>query len=173
MACPREGQNHGMSELWSHLGITWMQVLGVVIAATALYLVYVVLLRWWGQRVGMGTSALSIALATVMGSLMARAMLGDAPTLLGGLVAVTTLIALESGFGLMRSRLTRRHPKRRRSRARARVVVVHGEVRRAELQAARLSERDLAVRLRTLGVTRYDELALVVAGGPRQHHHPA
>lgn len=166
-ACPPDspgaavpvGQNRAMDEFWAHIGITWVQVIGVVVATSSLYLCYAAVLRLLAQRVRSSTSTLSLALATVMGSLVARSMLGDAPTLFGGLVAVTTLVSLEAAFGALRQRLPVRAVRRRH---RPMLLLVDGVVRPEELKAARLSERDLCIRLRQQGVRSYGELALVV-----------
>lgn len=147
-----------MGELWAHIGISGVQVIGVVISTSALYLCYAAMLKVLGQRVRSSTSTLSLALATVMGSLVARSMLGDAPTLLGGLVAMTTLVCLEAAFGALRQRL----PARRARRQRPIVLLVDGELQHDGLRASRLSERDLAVRMRQQGVLSYARLALVV-----------
>lgn len=148
-----------MDELWFQIGITWPQVLGVVGATTVLYLVYAALLELWTQRLQSSTSTLSLALATVTGAVMARAMLGNSPTLLGGLVALLTLAALESGFGFLR---TKGVAKRHRRRRPARVVVRQGRVLRTELRAAHIDEHDLDIRLRMAGVRSYAEVALVI-----------
>lgn len=149
-----------MDELWAHIGISWVQVVAVVVSTSALYLIYAAVLRMWGQRIGSSVSTLSIALATVMGSLVARSMLGHTPTLLGGLTALATLVSLESAFGVLRRRLPARKPRRRHHRPR--VLVVAGRVSAAELRAARLSERELAIRLRQKGILSFTDLALVV-----------
>lgn len=147
-----------MDALWSQLGITWPQVLGVVIAAMVLYAVYAAILRAWGHRLLSSSSTLSLAAATVMGAIVARTMLGHAPTLLGGLVAMGTLVTLEGIFGEMRNR-SAWVAKHRRG---AMVVLVEGAVLDGALRETRLSERDLAVRLRQAGVLSIAELGLVV-----------
>lgn len=153
-----------MEELWTHIGISWLQLVGVVVSTSVLYLCYAAMLKLLGQRVRSSTSTLSLALATVMGSLVARSMLGDAPTLLGGLVAAATLVSLERAFGALRQRLPGKAPRRR---LRPMILLVDGVVRPDELKAARFSERDLGIRLRQQGVLSFTDLALVIleAGG--------
>lgn len=147
-----------MDALWSQIGITWPQVLGVALAAVVLYAVYAAILRTWGHRLLASSSTLSLAAATVMGAIVARAMLGNAPTLLGGLVAIVTLVTLEGFFGEVRRRT--RWPARRRHGAT--VIVIEGRILPDGLRAARLSERDLSVRLRQAGVLSIADLGLVV-----------
>lgn len=148
-----------MDELWSHVGITWVQVGGVILATSVLYLVYAAVLKLWGQRIRASTSTFSLVLITIMGSLVARSMLGDAPTLLGGLTAISTLVVLETTFGVLRHRLSKKRTKRRHT---PRVIVVEGDLRLDALKGARLTPHDLATRLRQQGVTSYSELALVL-----------
>lgn len=148
-----------MDALWAQIGITWPQVAGVVGATTVLYLVYSGLLELWSQRLQSSTSPLSLALATVTGAVLARAMLGNSPTLLGGLVAIGTLAVLESGFGFLRAKGVTRQHKRRRP---ARVVFSEGRLLRSELRAAGINEHDLDIRLRLAGVRSYSEVALVI-----------
>ena len=148
-----------MDALWSHVGISGTQVGGVVLAATVLYVVYAVVLRVWGQRIRASTSTFSLVLVTVLGSIVARAMLGDAPTLLGGLTAIATLVVLEGVFGVLRRRFPIAHLRRSDAPV---VLVAGGEVREDALRWARLSRPDLATRLRQEGVTSLADLALVV-----------
>lgn len=148
-----------MVELWSHVGITQAQALSVMVATCSLYLVYAAVLRLWGQRIRASTSTFSLVFVTVLGSLVARSMLGDSPTLFGGLTAVGTLVVLEATFGVLRRRLPRRRVRRRHAPV---PIIVEGRVRPDALRAARLGRRELATRLRQQGVTSYDQLALVV-----------
>ncbi len=148
-----------MGEFWAHVGISGSQVISVAVSAGVLYLVYAAVMRLWGQRIRSSTSTLSLALTALTGSLIARSMLGDAPTLTGGLVALATLIGLEAVFGVLRQRLPA--PKKHRRRAPT-VILVDGLVLHAALSATRLSERDLTARLRQMGILSYADLALVV-----------
>ncbi|NLT31121.1 MAG: DUF421 domain-containing protein [Propionibacterium sp.] len=148
-----------MDELWAHIGITGVQVLGVVLATTVLYLVYAGVIRVLGRRIRASTSTFSLVLATVMGSLIARAMLGNSPTLIGGLVALITLVTLEGSFGMLRRRL----PHRGRAwRYQPTVILVDGVVLPAALRATGLREHEIVTRLRHQGVTSYADLALVI-----------
>lgn len=146
-----------MGELWSHVGITPGGALGVVVASTALYVMYAVVLALWGPRLFSSSSTLSIALLTVLGSLFARAMLGDFPTLGGALVAATTLLALEALLGRLR-----RSSARGRGRHRPRVVIVEGAFVAWPQRERVVSEADLLTRLRTAGVRQVEDATLVI-----------
>lgn len=146
-----------MGELWSHVGITPGGAVGVVVASVALYVMYAVVLALWGPRLFSSSSTLSIALLTVLGSLFARAMLGDFPTLAGALVAATTLLLMEALLGRLR-----RNTVRGRGRHQPRVVIVEGQfVPRPQWERV-VSEADLFTRLRTAGIRRVADAALVI-----------
>lgn len=147
-----------MNELWSHVGITPGGALGVVVASMILYVMYTVVLALWGPRLFSSSSTLSIALLTVLGSLFARAMLGDFPTLGGALVAATTLLLLEALLG----RLRRVSAPRRGRRHQPRVVIVEGRFVARPQRERVVSEADLLTRLRTAGVRRLEDAALVI-----------
>lgn len=145
-----------MGELWSHIGITPSGALGVVIASVALYVMYVAVLAVWGPRLFSSSSTLILALLTVLGSLMARAMLGDFPTLSGAVVAASTLLLLESALGRLR-RATRRG-----GRHRPRVVMVEGAFVSRAIRERVVTEADLLTRLRAAGVRKLSDASLVI-----------
>ena len=68
-----------MDELWTHIGISPDGALGVAVASALLYVLYSVVLTLWGPRLFSSSSTLSVALLTVLGSLMARARTATAP----------------------------------------------------------------------------------------------
>ena len=146
-----------MGELWSHIGITPGGALGVMVASMALYVMYAVVLAVWGPRLFSSSSTLSMALLTVLGSLFARAMLGDFPTLGGALVAATTLLVLEALLGRLRRPLARTL-----GRHRPRVVMVEGAFVPRPRRGRVASEADLLTRLRAAGVRRVEDAALVI-----------
>lgn len=131
--------------------------MGVVVATSVLYGLYAVLLALWGPRLFASSSTLSIALLTLLGSLIARAMLGDFPTMGGALVAATTLLVLEALLGRLR-----RAVGRGRGRHRPRVVIVEGNFVPRPKRERVVSEADLLTRLRTAGVRRVGDAALVI-----------
>lgn len=128
-----------------------------MIASMALYVMYAVVLALWGPRLFSSSSTLSIALLTVLGSLFARAMLGDFPTLGGALVAATTLLLLEALLGRLRPATASR-----RGRHQPRVVIVEGQFVPRPQRERVVSEADLFARLRTAGLRRVGDAALVI-----------
>lgn len=151
------------ADFWYQVGISRPHLVGVVFATCVLYLVYALVLDVFGQYVGSSTSTFTLVLATVTGSLLARSMLGNAPTLLGGLVALTTLMLLEWVFGAGRKRSGRHQSRRPGHRRRPpRIVLVEGQMQHDTLASLYLDEDDIDIRLRQMGVRSRSDVALVI-----------
>lgn len=148
-----------MDEIWAHVGISPLGAVSVVISSTVLYLVYASLLRFFGQRLYVGVSTFSVALVALVGAVTARATLGDSPTLLGGLVALGTLLALESAFGSWSRHFPRARLRFRRSPV---VLMVGRQVCVDELKKHHLSETQLWSRLRQKGIVNRSQVGVVI-----------
>lgn len=146
-------------EVWAHGGIDGWGVLSVVVATTVLYLVYTLVLQIAGQRLSANPSVLSFSVLALLGALVARAMLGETPTMLGGLVAIATLLVLEFVLGRMRGALARvliPHGPR------PTVVMVHGHVLRWQLRHVGMDLDHLHTLLRRAGLLHVHEADLVI-----------
>jgi uncharacterized membrane protein YcaP (DUF421 family) len=148
-----------LSRLWSHVGITGTGIVGVALAAVVLYLVFALILRIAGTRLSAAPSTASFALMALLGALCARAILGDAPTLCGALVAIIVLMVMESLLGRLRGGATR---IRAMHGADATVVVVHGHLMPTGMRGIGLQESDLVTMLRRAGVHRLADADLVI-----------
>lgn len=143
----------------AHLGISLINAIGVVISATILYVALSAVVRVWGRRLTANPSTGSIALVTLVGSIAARATLGNSPNLLGGLVAIGTLVLLERIFGRWSSATRGLVPRWGRSA----VVLMAGQsVRTEALTKFGMTEAMLWSQLRTHGIRSRDEVAVVV-----------
>src|SRR5699024_9780763 len=131
-------------ELWFQIGASPAGALGVLIASAVLYLVFALILQIAGPRLSANPSMLSFAVMALLGSLVARAFLGNTPTLVGGLIAVSTLLMLEYLLGSLRPGLGRIFT---RGGPRPTVVMVHGHVLRWQLRHLGLSEAQLLTLL--------------------------
>ncbi len=152
--------------LWRHIGITWEGALSVVVASVVLYVAFALIFTFWGARLLGGRSALTFAIATGLGAIIARSSLGDTPTMMGGLIAVATLLGMEaltSGWFHGRFGI--------RGHDRAVVVMVGGEIRRRELLRRGVGEAHLWELLRRRGVHGPDEVGVVIleANGGLSH----
>lgn len=146
-----------MGELLSHLGLTITPAgaAAVVIASCVLYVLYAVVLTLWGPRLAASSSTFSLALLTVLGSLTARAMLGDAPTMAGAVIAAITLLTLEGLLGRMRAGSVER-------RRRARVAMVDGVFLIPPRPGRSIGEADLMAQLRARGIQHVADVAIAI-----------
>ena len=85
--------------LVDHLGIEPWRIPVVVIAAIAVYVSLVLLLRVFGARLLSGLSTFDTVVAIMIGSMGARVIFGHPPTLAAGLIGILTLVLLEVVFG--------------------------------------------------------------------------
>ena len=146
--------------LWhDYLGISWTGALGVVLSTIVLYLFFSLLVHLAGTRLMATMGAASFVVLAVVGGVSARSMLGESPTMLGGLLVLNTLMVMEA---LMRSlrRVTRVLPAA--VRRRPSVVMLEGRSIVEALHRRRLTESGLHDRLRAGGVLDPAEVELVI-----------
>lgn len=142
-----------------YIGITWSGAFGVIVSAIVLYVFFSLLVQVSGQRLMANPTVGSFVVLAVIGGVTARATLGEAPTLLGALLVLNTVMLLESSTGMLK-RTTGLLP--RAALRRPAVVMVEGKVITRALRRRRLSEQDLLHRLRIAGVRDRDDVELVI-----------
>lgn len=148
------------AEVWDdYLGVSLSGALGIVIATVVIYLFFSLLLHVAGMRLRAAPSTTSFVVLAVVGGVSARSMLGEAPTMLGALVALNTLMVMEALLGTLRR--TARHLPRGVQRL-AEVVMVDGTAVDDALHRRRLRREDLLERLRAQGVCELEDVALVI-----------
>ncbi len=147
-----------MDDITFYLGFHPVGALAIVVSTVLLYVAFATYLNHAGQRLYASPSSLDLAIVTVVGAIVGRSILGQVPTLSGGLLALVTLFALESVGG--RVRRSERMQARRRQRAVA--VMVAGQVDRSELHRLGLDEAVLWSALRGAGIGSPREVALAV-----------
>ncbi|MEZ5184462.1 MAG: DUF421 domain-containing protein [Candidatus Nanopelagicales bacterium] len=141
-----------------YLGIHPIGALAIVLSTVLLYFSFALLLRWYGQRMYASPSSLDLAVVTVLGAIVGRAILGRVPTLAGGLLALAVLFGLEAIVG----RVRRTEAVRTRGRHRAVAVMVDGRIDRTEMHRHHLDDNVLWSALRGAGVRNPADAALVV-----------
>lgn len=146
-----------LEKLWRDVGITPEGALSVVVAAVVLYVAFAFVLRRWGARLFSGRSTVTFAVATGLAAIVARASLGHEPTMMGGLVALTTLIIMEGLTAGWFGRRLRRHP-----RERAAIVMVGSEIQAEALRRHGVREEDLWEMLRRRGVHNTSQVGIVI-----------
>ncbi|MDO5495388.1 MAG: DUF421 domain-containing protein [bacterium] len=148
-----------MDELWYQIGITPAGALGVVIATAVLYLVFSAVIALWWRHFRTTNTSFAFALTVVLGAVMGRSMLGNTPTLVGGLIALVTLLLMES----LADRVREYPMFQRRGRAvGASVVMVGGLIDHAELKRHGVRASELWVALRRAGVRDVETVGAVL-----------
>lgn len=146
--------------LWhDYLGISWTGAAGVVLSTIVLYLFFSLLVHLSGTRLMATMSAASFVVLAVVGGVCARSMLGESPTMLGGLIVLNTLMVMETLMGTLRRLLGTLPAGMRR---RPSVVMVEGRSILTALHRRRLTEARLHDRLRIGGVLDPAEVELVI-----------
>jgi len=146
-----------MDTLIQELGVTGWQVVSLVLGATVLFWVFTWIISFFGQRLLLGVSGSSVALMMLVGAVTARAMLGEQPTMLAGIIILAVLFFWEAIFTLARRRMRRATPGRK-----ARAVLQNGVIDEDALRLTNLNRADLVVRLRRAGVMRLQDIELAI-----------
>jgi uncharacterized membrane protein YcaP (DUF421 family) len=140
------------------LGLDWTQAAAVVVSTVGIYLTLLVLLRLAGQRAIATMSSFDFAAAVALGAVTGRVVLGYTPTLLAGMIGLTTLFGLQAAFGVgRRSRLVDRTLSNLPL-----VLLANGRLLDDNLRKVRVVEDELRAKLRLAGVRRYDDVACVI-----------
>lgn len=147
-----------MDALWYQIGISPAGAVGVVIATILLYLAFSLVVRFSWRYFGASHSSFELALVTVLGAVVGRSMLGNAPTLFGGAIALLTLFTLEGGIGL--ARRSSRYADL--GHVHGVIVMADGEIDLPELRRLGITERDFWTSLRRHGVHAISEVGAVV-----------
>ena len=148
-----------MHPLWFQIGVDGWGALGVFISTTVLYLVYTLVMQLLGPRLMSAPSVLSFTLVALFGAIAARAMLGNSPTLVGALIAIGTLMVLESLMGRIHEGASKvLHLKGPQPT----VVMVNGQVIAAHLKRRHLQPEHLMAMLRRAGIHRVEDAELVI-----------
>lgn len=140
------------------LGLTLEQGIAVVISAVGIYLVFLLLVRLFGQRVLSGLGTFDIVVTVMLGAVAGRVILGHPPTLAAGALGLTTLFLLEATFGHIRgtlrgARLLTSEP----------VVLMVGEHELPEaMHRTHVTDLELHTALRRAGIRNRSEVACVI-----------
>jgi uncharacterized membrane protein YcaP (DUF421 family) len=140
------------------LGLSWTDASIVVISAVGVYLAFLILIRIVGQRALAAMSSFDFAAAIALGAIMGRAVLGYTPTLAAGVLGMSTLFALQLGFGVLRR-------NRRLDRTLSNLpllIMANGAILADNLRKAKMVEDELRQKLRQAGVRQYGDVAAAV-----------
>lgn len=146
------------NDLLAHLGATPIELLGVVLAAVGIYVAFLLMVRIFGPRSLHGMSTFDAILVIMFGAVAARVILGFTPTLLSGVVGLTTLFILEAVFGAVRATAT----GSRLLNAKPVLVVADGMPVTSAMKRMHLTEPELNSALRRAGVRARSEVACAI-----------
>lgn len=139
------------------LGVTWGEAVAVVLSTVAIYLTLILLVRLVGQRSLARMSSFDLAATVAFGAVVGRTMLLLRPTLLAGVIGLTTLFVTQ-GDGLLRrnqtaDRLINRTP----------VLLMSGSSPLVDnMRNSHVTEDELRQRLRLAGIRCLEVVACVV-----------
>jgi len=140
------------------LGLSWTEAATVVVSTIGIYLTFLVLIRIVGQRALATMSSFDFAAAVALGAVMGRVILGYTPTLLAGVIGLSTLFTLQAIFGIVR-----RNPRADTVLSNLPLMLMTGgRLLDENLRKAHIVENELREKLRLAGVRRYDDVALVI-----------
>jgi uncharacterized membrane protein YcaP (DUF421 family) len=133
--------------------------LQVVVRTAVVYLFLVLILRLSGKREVGQMSILELIVILLISDAVQNSMVGQDTTLLGGLVAVTTLLALD--FGL--SRVTGRSRRIRRViEGEPRLLVRDGHLLSKALREENVEPEKVRAAVRSNGLARVEDVRLAV-----------
>jgi uncharacterized membrane protein YcaP (DUF421 family) len=144
--------------VWGEMGATWDDLARAVISTVGIYLALVVLVRVIGQRSLSSMSSFDFGCVVALGAVLGRTVLLRDPTLLIGVVALTTFFVIQGVLGLLRryrgfDRLINRSP----------VLLMSGdELQWDAMRRSHVSEDEMRQRLRLAGIRHRQEVQCVV-----------
>lgn len=144
--------------MWQDYGLGWSDGIRIVVSAVAVYVLMLVAIRLLGQRVLASLSSFDLAAVLALGAVMGRAMLGNTPTLVAGIIALSTLMILQAGTGQLRRRrrgavLTSNRPV---------VLMAGSQFLRDNMARCHVVEEEVGTRLRLAGIRSLEEVACVI-----------
>lgn len=143
---------------WMEYGLDWVDAIRVVASCVAFYFGIILLLRVFGQRTLANLSSFDLASIIAIGAIIGRSILGDTPTLVGGALALATLLILQAvtgagrRFGLIRGVVN----------SPAVVLMAGPEMLTHNLAKSHVDRDEVVAKLRSAGIRNRDEVACVI-----------
>ena len=132
--------------------------LTVVVTTVGIYLTFVVLVRLAGYRSLASTASFDFAAVVALGAVIGRTALLTDPTLLIGILALTTFFAMQGLFGHLR----RNHRFDRLAHRPPTLLVHDGALLRENMRKVRVIEGEVRQAVRQAGARSLDEVRCVV-----------
>lgn len=146
------------ADVGARLGMTLEQGLAVVLSAVGIYLVFLLLVRLFGQRVLSGLGTFDIVVTVMLGAVAGRVILGHPPTLAAGALGLLCLFLMEATFGQIRGTL-----RGARMLTSEPVVIMAGDRELTEaMRRTHVTDLELHTALRRAGIRDRSEVACVI-----------
>ena len=147
-----------VNEIRYQLGLEPVRIIVVIFAAVGIYLAFMVLVKIFGSRVLTSMTASDAVIVIMFGSVAGRVIVGNPPTLMAGIIGLTTLMTLEAAFGTIReyigwSRYLDRAPI---------LLMRDGTTDPALLRRAHMTEHDINSAVRKAGLARREDVHLMI-----------
>lgn len=154
----RPEQAKGAPNMLQEIGLDWFDVVRIAGSCVIFYAAVLIMVRFLGARTLASLSSFDLAALIALGSIIGRAILGDAPTLAGGLLGIVTLLLLQALTGQLR----------RFSRAGSLVnnpavlLMAGDEYLHDNMRRSHVVGDEIAAKLRQSGIRHPDEVAAVI-----------
>ncbi len=130
----------------------------VVVTTVCIYLAFIVLVRVMGSRVLTGTSSFDLACVVAFGAILGRTVLLTDPTLVIGVIALSTFVAMQALLGLLRQNSA----LYRWLNCPPVLLVADGILHRDNMRRAHVIEDDVRQAARQAGARTLGEVACLV-----------
>jgi uncharacterized membrane protein YcaP (DUF421 family) len=131
----------------------------VILRTAVVYLFLVLILRLSGKREVGQMTILELIVILLISDAVQNSMVGDNTTLVGGLVAVLTLLALDFGLSVATGRSRR---LRRAIEGEPRLLVRDGRLLARALREEKVDPEEVRAAIRAQGLARVEEVRLAV-----------
>lgn len=143
---------------WMEFGLDGVDAIRVVVSSVIFYVGIILLLRIFGQRTLSSLSSFDLAAVIAIGAIVGRAILGDTPTLLAGVLGLSTMLILQALSGYSR----RFGAIARIVNSPAVVLMAGPEILNDNLAKTHVDHDELIAKLRSAGIRNFSEVACVV-----------
>lgn len=130
----------------------------VILAAVAIYLVFLMLVKIFGSRVLASMSASDAVVIIMFGAVAGRVLIGHPPTLATGIIGLATLMALQAFFGLLREKIGIGHIIDRDPI----LLMFDGTIVSNGLRKSHFSYDDVRTSIRNAGLGSFDQVQAMI-----------
>ncbi|MFH0410664.1 DUF421 domain-containing protein [Corynebacterium sp. L4756] len=130
----------------------------IIAAAVLTYGAFLILVKLFGSRVLTSMSASDAVIIIMFGAVAGRAILGHPPTVAAGIIGLSTLMALEALFGILRDK----SGIRRLIDGEPILLIFEGALVTNGLRASHFSRDDVRIALRKSGIGSIEDVRAMI-----------